>query len=77
MVLDFALTLVGAHVVLTTYYAGALPRGLFAWATYAVCCGATVVLAEQACVRREMDEGIRINTNPVSEDVELGVVNPP
>lgn len=76
MVLDFALTLAGVHVVLTTYYAGALPRGLFAWATYGVSCGATVVLAEQACVRREMDEGIRIAAapNPVSEDVELGLL---
>lgn len=74
--LDFALTLAGAHVVLTTYYAGALPRGLFTWATYGAFCGATVVLGEQACVRREMVEGIPINSsaNNAGEDVELGAL---
>lgn len=73
LVLDFALTLAGAHVVLTTYYAGAVPRGLFTWVTYAAACGATVVLGEQLCVRREMADGIPINSRE-PEDVELGAL---
>ncbi|KZV98717.1 hypothetical protein EXIGLDRAFT_831945 [Exidia glandulosa HHB12029] len=73
LVLDFALTLAGAHLVLTTYYAGSLPHGLFTWLTYGAFCGATVILGEQACVRREMDEGIRIVSNN-AEDVELGAL---
>jgi len=70
MVLDFALTLLGVHLIISTYYSGSIPRGLVTWGTYAACAAIMVVFGEQLCVRREMQDGIAIA--PLSQDVELG-----
>ncbi|KAI0737077.1 hypothetical protein C8Q80DRAFT_1222977 [Daedaleopsis nitida] len=45
LVLDFALTLLFVHLVLTTYYSAAIPTSLFFWASC-------------MCVKREMNEGL-------------------
>jgi len=57
-VLDFALTLVLNHLILTTYYSASLPSSLFFWLVVAGGAAITVVFAEQLCVRREMREGL-------------------
>jgi hypothetical protein len=76
-VLDFALTLLGLHLIISTYYSGGLPRGLLTWGTFAACAGIMIVVGEQVCVRRELQEGIKVETvgpHPES-DVELGLLH--
>jgi hypothetical protein len=68
LVLDFALTLVFNHLLLTTYYSAALPTSLFYWLVLVVGAVLTIVFAEQLCVKREMTEGLKIR--PEDEDVE-------
>ena len=68
LILDFALTLVFNHLVLTTYYSAALPTSLFYWVVLLGGAVLTIVVAEQLCIRREMTEGLRIQ--PDDEDVE-------
>jgi len=68
LILDFALTLVFNHLVLTTYYSAALPTSLFYWVVLLGGAVLTIVVAEQLCVRREMTEGLRMQ--PDDEDVE-------
>ncbi|KAH7106109.1 integral membrane protein S linking to the trans Golgi network-domain-containing protein [Auriculariales sp. MPI-PUGE-AT-0066] len=77
LVLDFALTLLGFHLIISTYYSGAVPKGLLTWGTYAACAAVTIVVGEQVCVRREMQEGIQIagSQSPPLEDVELGLLD--
>ncbi|KAF7977838.1 hypothetical protein HWV62_2585 [Athelia sp. TMB] len=58
MVLDFALTLVFNHLVLTTYYSASIPVGLFFWLVMIAGAVLTVIIAEQLCVKREMNEGL-------------------
>ncbi|TFK34031.1 integral membrane protein S linking to the trans Golgi network-domain-containing protein [Crucibulum laeve] len=60
LILDFALTLVFNHLVLTTYYAASLPTSLFFWLVVLGGAALTVVGAEQLCVRREMKEGLSV-----------------
>jgi len=68
LILDFALTLVFNHLVLTTYYSAALPTSLFYWVVLLGGAVLTVIVAEQLSVKREMAEGLRIQ--PEDEDVE-------
>ncbi len=69
MVLDFALSLVFIHLVLTTYYSASIPTSLFFWLVVGVGALATVILAEQLCVKREMQEGLSVvSTEPPEED---------
>ncbi|KAH8108654.1 hypothetical protein DFH11DRAFT_1632393 [Phellopilus nigrolimitatus] len=59
------------HVVLTTYYSGALPASLFFWLVVLIGAAATVIAAEQLCLRREMHEGLQ--TAPAEiEEIEMG-----
>ena len=73
LVLDFELTLLFNHLVLTTYYSAALPSSVFFWAVMVLSAGMTIVIAEQLCVRREMREGLRTGTAPTElDEMELG-----
>lgn len=75
LILDFTATLVLNHVVLTTYYSAALPSSLFFWFVVLAGAAATVSMAEQICVRREMREGLQTNAVDVDE-IELGQRGP-
>ena len=73
MILDFALTLVFNHLVLTTYYSASLPSSLFFWAVLVAGSATTVIIAEQLCVRREMAEGLTVVPfHSESESMEMG-----
>ncbi|PPQ70237.1 hypothetical protein CVT26_014484 [Gymnopilus dilepis] len=70
LILDFALTLVFNHLVLTTYYSAAIPTSLFFWLVLLGGAALTIVVAEQLCVKREMSEGL--NIMPIRpEDLQL------
>jgi hypothetical protein len=72
-ILDFALTLILNHVILTTYYARSLPTSLFFWLIMGLGAVISVVGAEQLCVRREMQEGIDMGgEEPEEVEVEMG-----
>ncbi|KAK7015144.1 hypothetical protein VNI00_019192 [Paramarasmius palmivorus] len=62
LILDFSLTLVFNHLVLTSYYAGSIPTSVFFWLVMAAGAGVMVVGGEQVCVRREMREGLKVDT---------------
>ena len=74
LILDFALTLLFNHLVLTTYYSAAIPTSIFFWAIMGIGTTLTVVFAEQACVRREMTEGLVVASAPPDGDdnMEMG-----
>ena len=73
LILDFALTLLFNHLVLTTYYAAAVPTSLFFWLVMGVSTAGTIVFAEQLCVKREMNEGLVVASVQDAEDsVEMG-----
>ncbi len=80
LILDFALTLVFIHLVLTTYYSAAIPTSLFFW--FVVLGGAilTIIVAEQLCVKREMSEGLNVvSLRPEDmqvEEMEMGGLLP-
>jgi len=75
LILDFTLTLLFNHLVLTTYYSSVLPTSLFFWTVVLGSSILTLLLAEQMCVKREMTEGLVIATsNPDSGDVEMGAL---
>jgi protein SYS1 len=75
LILDFTLTLLFNHLVLTTYYSADLPTSLFFWAVVLGSSLLTLLLAEQMCVKREMTEGLVIaSNNPDLGDVELGAL---
>jgi hypothetical protein len=57
-ILDFSLTLLFNHLVLTTYYASSFPTSLFFWTIITASAVVQIVGAEQLCVRREMREGL-------------------
>ena len=71
MILDFTLTLMFAHLVLTTYYSNALPSSWFYWGTMAASSCLMVITAERLCVKREMSEGLAV-VNPDSDEMEMG-----
>jgi hypothetical protein len=73
MILDFSLTLVFNHLVLTTYYSASLPSSLFFWAIMVAGSALTVIVAEQLCVKREMSEGLSVvPLHTESEEMEMG-----
>jgi hypothetical protein len=77
LVLDFTLTLVFSHIILSTYYSAALPSSLFFWLIMAAGAALTTTFAEQMCVKREMREGITIPSNQAQngQDEELEMAN--
>lgn len=72
LILDFTLTLLFNHLLLTTYYAASVPTSLFFWLVMIVCAVLMVVVTEQLCVRREMREGLAVVSGPASRAEELG-----
>jgi len=73
-ILDFALTLVMNHLILTTYYAS-FPSSLFFWVIMITGAVFTIVLAEQLCVRREMREGLGVSdAGPIDPSAEEEVL---
>ncbi|RPD57294.1 hypothetical protein L226DRAFT_110975 [Lentinus tigrinus ALCF2SS1-7] len=73
LVLDFSLTLLFNHLVLTTYHSAAIPTSLFFWAVMFISTAGTVVFAEQLCVKREMNEGLVVAPAPDGDDnMEMG-----
>ena len=75
LILDFVLTLVFNHIVLTTYYSAALPSSLFFWLVMVAGATISIVTAEQLCVKREMREGLAV-VQPEVEEMELGTRAP-
>ncbi|KZO92861.1 hypothetical protein CALVIDRAFT_540535 [Calocera viscosa TUFC12733] len=69
-ILDFSLTLLFVHLLLTTGYAHALPLSIFFWIIMGLCAATMVVFAEQLCVRRELREGIGSVAQQAEEDEE-------
>ncbi|KAL4062524.1 integral membrane protein S linking to the trans Golgi network-domain-containing protein [Scleroderma yunnanense] len=75
LILDFALTLVFNHLVLTTYYSASIPTSLFFWLVMVAGSVWSVVAAEQLCVKREMTEGLVISRpRNEAEEMEMGGV---
>jgi len=75
LTLDFTLTLLFNHLVLTTYYSAAIPTSLFFWIVLLGSSFLTLLLAEQMCVKREMNEGLVIATNSLEAgDVEMSAL---
>ena len=73
LILDFALTLLFNHLVLTTYYSASIPTSLFFWLVTSISAAGTVIFAEQLCVKREMSEGLVVASAHDTEDsVEMG-----
>ena len=70
LILDFALTLIFNHLVLTTYYAASIPTSLFFWLVLISGSILTIVMAEQLCVKREMTGGLAIPTLSTEEEVD-------
>ncbi|KAA1470271.1 hypothetical protein DENSPDRAFT_836031 [Dentipellis sp. KUC8613] len=70
LILDFVLTLLFNHLVLTTYYSAALPTSLFFWAVVLAGGALMIVVAEQLCVKREMNEGLVVATAGIEEEQE-------
>ena len=61
--LDFSLTLVFNHLVLTSYYSSSIPTSLFFYAVLFLGAIFTLVCSEQLAVRREMREGLNVGGN--------------
>ncbi|KAJ3558703.1 hypothetical protein NM688_g761 [Phlebia brevispora] len=72
LILDFVLTLVFNHLVLTTYYSNSIPTSWFFWIVMALCSTLMVIVAEQLCVRREMTEGLTIASTTDGDEMEMG-----
>ena len=73
LILDFTLTLLFNHIVLTTYYSASLPTSFFFWLIVLSGSAVTIVCAEQVCVRREMREGLQLSSNQMElDEVEAG-----
>lgn len=70
-ILDFSLTLIFNHLILTTYYANAFPTSLFFWFILSISTVAQVVLAEQCCVARDMHEGFTV-VDPTGNSPRFG-----
>lgn len=70
LILDFVSTFILNHVILTTYYSGALPSAVFFWVTALGGAFVTVTFAEQLCVKRELQEGLHVEG--IATEVELG-----
>lgn len=60
-ILDFSLTLLFNHTILTTYYSHSFPSSFFYWLVLTVSVIGQIVTAEQMCVKREMKEGFQVS----------------
>jgi len=80
LILDFALTLVFNHLVLSTYYSSSLPTSLFFWIVMLGGATLTIIVAEQLCVKREMSEGLSVlpvrPEDELVEEMEMGDLLP-
>ncbi|EKM50721.1 uncharacterized protein PHACADRAFT_264163 [Phanerochaete carnosa HHB-10118-sp] len=72
LILDFTLTLLFNHLLLTTYYTASVPTSLFFWLIMAACAILMVAATEQLCVRREMREGLTVISGTTSRAREAG-----
>ena len=72
LILDFSLTLLFNHLVLTTYYSSAIPTSLFFWVVMALSVVMMVIFAEQLCVKREMAEGLAVASSTDGDEIEMG-----
>ncbi|KAG9313220.1 integral membrane protein S linking to the trans Golgi network-domain-containing protein [Chiua virens] len=73
LILDFALTLLFNHLVLTTYYSASIPTSFFFWLVILAGSTWTVIIAEQLCVKREMTEGLVISApRNEADEMEMG-----
>lgn len=61
LILDFAITLMFNHLVLTTYYSASIPTSLFFWLIMVAGSAWIIIAAEQLCVKREMNEGLVVS----------------
>ena len=80
LILDFALTLVFNHLVLSTYYSSSLPTSFFFWIVTLGGAALTIIVAEQLCVKREMSEGLSVlpvrPEDELVEEMEMGGLLP-
>ncbi|WVQ93494.1 hypothetical protein IAU59_000568 [Kwoniella sp. CBS 9459] len=63
-ILDFSLTLIFNHFILTTYYSASFPTSFFFWIVQVLGAVLMVVVAEQLCVKREMRSELDIGWQP-------------
>ncbi|ORX35216.1 integral membrane protein S linking to the trans Golgi network-domain-containing protein [Kockovaella imperatae] len=70
-ILDFSLTLVFLHLVLTTYYAKSFPTSLFFWVVQALGALLMIVIGEQVCVKREMRTELSMGWDTSLESARL------
>ncbi|WRT65765.1 uncharacterized protein IL334_002714 [Kwoniella shivajii] len=66
-ILDFALTLIFNHFILTTYYAASFPTSFFFWFIQITGAVGMIVIAEHLCVKREMKSELEIDWHPDPE----------
>lgn len=71
LILDFSVTLVFIHLVLTTYYSASIPTSLFFWLVMIAGSALMIIIAEQLCVKREMMEGLTVVVSPQEEEEEI------
>ncbi|WWC96839.1 hypothetical protein V866_003714 [Kwoniella sp. B9012] len=68
-ILDFSLTLIFNHFILTTYYSASFPTSIFFWLIQIIGAVVMVVISEHLCVKREMRSELDIGWQP---NVESG-----
>ncbi|KAJ3774528.1 integral membrane protein S linking to the trans Golgi network-domain-containing protein [Lentinula raphanica] len=80
LILDFAFTITFIHLVLTTYYSSSIPTSLFFWAILLAGTAMMIIVAEQLCVKREMNEGLNVAPARAQDEdldeLELGQLLP-
>ncbi|WVW80224.1 hypothetical protein I302_102202 [Kwoniella bestiolae CBS 10118] len=63
-ILDFSLTLILNHFILTTYYSASFPTSIFFWIIQIIGAVVMVVISEHLCVKREMRSELDIGWQP-------------
>ncbi|WWC68543.1 uncharacterized protein I206_102472 [Kwoniella pini CBS 10737] len=63
-ILDFSLTLIFNHFILTTYYSASFPTSIFFWLIQSIGAIVMVVISEHLCVKREMRSELDIGWQP-------------
>ncbi|WVQ74710.1 hypothetical protein IAR50_004314 [Cryptococcus sp. DSM 104548] len=76
-ILDFALTLIFNHFILTTYYSASFPTSIFYWLIQAIGAVMMIVSAEWLCVQREMKSELDIGFTPNMEEGRPLMSDPP
>ncbi|WWC88085.1 uncharacterized protein L201_002989 [Kwoniella dendrophila CBS 6074] len=69
-ILDFSLTLIFNHFILTTYYSASFPTSIFFWIIQIIGAVVMVVTSEHLCVKREMRTDLDIGWQPNLESGE-------